>query len=511
MELPIRSPQNKSPSFLYAIVPLAVTGVLWWSSPYDVSFLQVCAAFILGWIPWYFYRKWSQGERRQIPLFALIAGMYWLAFAVPLFWSSHEIGLVDGNHHLSEDSVTQSLELAVLGVLALLAGMKVAERFHWTPVVNLEVRPGNSGWAYLRVVLIVATLLHLFVSLEAMGAEGRQVIYNAGTILPAVTFTILFRYFLRGEGSDLDRLLVFLYVAVALIAGISSGWLGSFVGLGLMCAAIYVFERRRVPLRAIAIILPVILFLQPAKDRFRERYWHGDSTSSRLERTAFWVDLSWRMWSNALSDSQSEATKQLANQSLNRLSLLQQTANVLERTPDVVPYQYGHLYSYILVTLVPRFAWEDKPSINDANRWYQVSYRLTSPKSLRGVSISVGTLAESFINFGWLGPFLVIVPLGILLGSVERIFFRDGSGVLLNSLGVALLPGFLGIEGQLAQYLGGVAQQIAIALLVLAPVLKFHLKSRDKEFGGRSVLAYAHLSDNSDGLKARAIFRAPHE
>jgi hypothetical protein len=56
-----------------------------------------------------------------------------------------------------------------------------------------------------------------------------------------------------------------------------------------------------------------------------------------------------------------------------------------------------------------------------------------------------------------------------------------------------------------------VAQQIAIALLVLAPVLKFHLKSGDKEFGRRSVLAYAHLSDKSDELKAGAIFRAPHE
>jgi hypothetical protein len=341
--------------------------------------------------------------------------------------------------------------------------------------------------------LILSVLLRVFVPIEAWGAEGRQIIYNLETILPAVAFAILFRFLLRGEGSGLDRFLVLLYLAIALIVGVSSGWLGSFVGLGLICAAIYVYERRRLPLRAMFLILPVILFLQPAKDQFRERYWRSDSNSNHLERTSFWINDSWRMWSDTFADPSGEGAKQLANQSLNRFSLLQQTANVMESTPEVVPYQYGRLYSYILVTLVPRFVWPDKPSVNDANRWYQVSYRLTSPQYLKGVSISVGTLAESFINFGWLGPVLVIFPLGIFLGLVQRIFLRDTSGLLLNSLGVALLPGFLGIEGQLAEYLGGLIQQIALALFVLVPVLKFRNRNKfgDSTLAQRTVLAYA--------------------
>src|ERR1700751_6356942 len=128
MQLLTRSPQSKWPIFLDAGAPLAVTAFLWWSSPYDVSLPQGGAALILAWIPWVYYRKWNRGERRQIPLFVLIAGMYWLAFAVPLFWSSHDIVLVNGKHQLSDTSVTEALDLAVLGVFALLAGMSVAER-----------------------------------------------------------------------------------------------------------------------------------------------------------------------------------------------------------------------------------------------------------------------------------------------------------------------------------------------------------------------------------------------
>jgi hypothetical protein len=38
-------------------------------------------------------------------------------------------------------------------------------------------------------------------------------------------------------------------------------------------------------------------------------------------------------------------------------SLLQQTANLMEFKPGRVPYQQGRLYSYIGITLIPRFLW----------------------------------------------------------------------------------------------------------------------------------------------------------
>src|ERR1017187_5733813 len=84
--LKIANNARTSPVLLYAGVPLIITVALWATSLYDVTLLQVIAAFILCWIPWAAYQEWSHGMRDRIPLFCFIGVMYWLAYAVPLFW-----------------------------------------------------------------------------------------------------------------------------------------------------------------------------------------------------------------------------------------------------------------------------------------------------------------------------------------------------------------------------------------------------------------------------------------
>src|ERR1019366_4843005 len=243
----------------------------------------------------------------------------------------------------------------------------------------------------------------------------------------------------------------------------------------------------KLPLVAIMIGIPIVLFLQPGKEKFRQRYWRTGASESYVERLNFWMDTSWSAWGEALSNSDEEKARNLANQTLGRLSLLQQTANVVESTPERIPYQNGRLYSYMFVTFVPRLFWPDKPSVNDANRWYQVAYRLTSRDNLNGVSIAVGYLPESYINFGWFGPPVVMFCLGIFLGLFDKLFLRPGSGLLLNSVGVALLPQLLPVEPQLAQYIAGIGQQVAVALIALSPM--FDLHRNESHRGARSFFA----------------------
>ena len=451
---------------------LLVTALLWWSSSYDVTLAQIVAAFLLGWLPWASYRNWCRGERNGIPLFAFLAGMYWLAYVLPLFWASHEIGLVSGRRHLTERAITASLYLAVTGVVALGAGMKLAERFRWVPVIRVDISGTPEQWHYLRIIFIVGTLVKVLVPITEFGGGGRQFISNLENMVPAVSFAIFLRYYLRRKISDFDKFLMLGYGLIALVVGISSGWLGSFVGFGIIGMIVYVYERRKLPLTAALIVLPIILFFQPGKEAFRNRYWRGGATEGRFERTVFWVESSWNVWAGAITDQTGQAGKKLADDSLRRLSLLQQTANVMEFTPVRVPYQHGRLYSYIGVTFIPRFLWPDKPSVNDANHWYQVSYGLTMPGQIRTVSIAVGTLAESYINFGWLGPVLIMLPLGIFLGSMQRIFLRADSGLLFSSVGAVLVPQLLAVESQMAEYVAGLAQQVFVVLLVLSPILK---------------------------------------
>jgi hypothetical protein len=78
----------------------------------------------------------------------------------------------------------------------------------------------------------------------------------------------------------------------------------------------------------------------------------------------------------------------------------------------------------------------------------------------------------------------VIFSVGIFLGLFEKAFLRPGAGLLMTSIGVVLLPQLLQVESQLAQYIAGLGQQVAVALITLAPM--FNLRQKE-EHRGRQV------------------------
>jgi hypothetical protein len=463
------------PVFFYAGVPVVITGALWATSAYQLSLPQLGAALILCWIPWAAYQQWHRGSRQGLPLFAMIAAMHWLGYAVPLFWGSHGIGLATGFHRLSEAALTKSMYLAITGMVTLWVGMKLATNWHWAPSIPLDVPQSPGRWHYLRILLVAGTLMKVLVGVPDLTDSVRQILILIENIVPSVTFAILLRSHLRGRAGDFDKVLLIGYVLVALALGLSSGWMGTVVGFGVICIATYVLERRRFPVLAIALILPIVLFLQPGKEKFRLRYWERGPASIYSdygERIGYWLNASAQQWANAITDPSGNGVRELASSTLYRVSLLEQTGNVVEMTPQQVPYQYGRLYRYLLITWIPRVLWPEKHGFNDANRWYQVAYHLNSPAQLQTVSIAVGVLTESYISFGWAGPVFVMFCLGFFLGVVQKIFFRPESGLLLNSIGIALLPGLLVLESQMAEYVSGLAQQVLIALVFLALILR---------------------------------------
>lgn len=241
-------------------------------------------------------------------------------------------------------------------------------------------------------------------------------------------------------------------------------------------------ERRRVPRVAVLAIILFTLFFQFGKEDFRKTYWQGGGVAqeeqvSRVERVTFWIESSLDKWNEALNDP--NTLRVAISPSVSRLSLLNQTANVIEQTPSVVPYQYGWLYSYMAITLIPRFVWPDKPSMSEANQYYQIAYGLSTEEDLSRVSISVGILTEGFMNFGWAGVAGVMFLAGIFFDFYQRTFLNKNSGALMTAIGVILLPQFISVESQMAQYVGGVMQQVVVTLIVMLPIIRIHgLRSR---------------------------------
>jgi hypothetical protein len=99
----------------------------------------------------------------------------------------------------------------------------------------------------------------------------------------------------------------------------------------------------------------------------------------------------------------------------------------------------------------------------------------------------------------------------MFLGLFDKIFLRTSSGLLLNSIGVVLLPQLMSVEAQLAEYLGGFGQQIVVALIVMLPLFDLHRRT----YRGLQTLFAADINCNNgrpalSGDRSRAeFFRRP--
>jgi hypothetical protein len=65
----------------------------------------------------------------------------------------------------------------------------------------------------------------------------------------------------------------------------------------------------------------------------------------------------------------------------------------------------------------------------------------------------------------------------------------------MTGIGVILLPQFLSVESQMAQYVGGIVQEVVVTLLVMLPIIRVQdLRSRGfaksvKGLGSRALMA----------------------
>jgi hypothetical protein len=321
--------------------------------------------------------------------------------------------------------------------------------------------------------LVLGTILSFSEEFPYMAGEGgRQILTIVVSLVPLLAFAILFRKVLASEAGQIDKALVAGFLLLRLVIGLSSGWLGSFASIIVVCAAIFIAERRKIPRVILVLVVLFTLFFQVSKQEFRKEYWKADIQTSKIDRVRFWTEASLSKWQEALSDRSSGALSEAINQSISRVSLLTQTANVVDLTPSAVPYQQGQLYYYLLVTWIPRALWPDKPSMSEANQFYQVAYGMSTEEGTENVSIAVGVMTESYISFGLYGVVGVMFLMGVFYDVYRRLFFTKGSGLLMTAIGIALLPQMITIESQMAAYLGGIVQQVGLTLLLFLPVIR---------------------------------------
>ncbi len=475
--------ENRSRPRTFSLTPfslflpaLAVTAILWATRASPVTGEQALCSFLLFLFPWGSFLAWKQRKRGGLPVFAIVGLTYWWYFTPAMFWTDRLMQFGRGSVPATEDLITGTLRLTLVGVLCMWTGMKLQLPV-LVPSRQPQLMDDPTSWAYVRLILVMGTLASLAPGATGMlGTGGRQIMEILISIVPTVALMLLLRRYLEGKGSPVDRFLLCIYFPVKIVLGLASGWMGSIVNLGLICGATYFLVRRKIPWTLIAVSVAAVLFLQVGKNTFRKSYWYTEGASGGIvEGVMLWVNESASKWSEAMESSSGGGPGALAAESLERTSLLTQVAHVIDVTPKEVPFLEGSSYSYLALTLIPRFVWPDKPSMNEANQYYQVVFGLTAEQDLGTTSIGIGCLGEAYINFGWPGVVGIMFGIGVVLGIYERSFAARGSSALFLAIGLALLPEMIGIQAQMAQYLGGLVQRVLLTILVFLPVIRGRL------------------------------------
>lgn len=151
-----------------------------------------------------------------------------------------------------------------------------------------------------------------------------------------------------------------------------------------------------------------------------------------------------------------------------RIAYVDLPARVLMFVPAIVPHGGGVIWTDAIVRVfTPRFLFSDKPPVHDSVRTnYYTGLGVASYE--QGTSISIGYMAESYIDFGVPFMFLPIFGLGVLLGLFYRWLHNHPStrGIWVMGLStVALWPALL-FETSITKMLPSFAVTMAVVVLV---------------------------------------------
>lgn len=212
--------------------------------------------------------------------------------------------------------------------------------------------------------------------------------------------------------------------------------------------------RRRLPIKSMAALLLVVIFVVfPVYNTFRYTEIGAD-TGARLSRT---IETATRWDSGTYMEHTFLAF-------LGRMAYVTSTAAVVRDVGRHVDYKMGEtLLRAPISVLIPRLIWPDKPSIV-IGREFGETFRLIHSRD-RQTQIGASSIGELYWNFGTAGVLVGMFLFGVLYRWSYR---RYGEGVraddgLRRAVYVVLLTLCWNIEGGIASMLAGA---VKILLLV---------------------------------------------
>jgi hypothetical protein len=178
------------------------------------------------------------------------------------------------------------------------------------------------------------------------------------------------------------------------------------------------------------------------------------------------------------------------DQLLKRWGYLDFLAATMRNVPSRLPFQNGaQIGETVAHVLQPRFFFPDKPALrSDTEVLAKYTGIYFGRSSSVGTSVSLGYVAELYVDFGPAGAVLGMVILGLLFGYSYRFVVSSTSlpAIVTFGLGVMLAMSMTSFEVSLVKMVGAFVTTVAVVLMLkvflLAPLLNILVPNYRSKF-----------------------------
>ena len=158
------------------------------------------------------------------------------------------------------------------------------------------------------------------------------------------------------------------------------------------------------------------------------------------------------------------------DQLVRRVAYLEFFAQVINNVPSRIPHEGGAIWwDAIVRPFTPRLFFPEKSQIDDSVRTSAYT-GFHHAGAEAGVSISIGYMGESYIDFGAIGMLPVIAAYGYFLGRIYR-YFATSDGLLGMSFATAIIYGAAPFETSITKAFGGIIVKLVVSWLLIRIVI----------------------------------------
>lgn len=404
---------------------------------------------------------WRPGEA---PVLFLAFALGWLGASVITFygnWLDRDVAFFapfGGDVH-------QAVSLSLIGLLFVALGMRlgrgqIRRDTTYASVATAHAMPPATWFNVWLISYVLANSAGIFGSFLPDAAW--QIVLGFVNLKWAFYFILAYVSFLQRSAKRL-----WFAFAIELASGIG-GFFSDFKIVILVTMIAFAASGSRLSARALgliaglgAIALALGVIWTAIKGEYRT-YIRGSS-----EGQVVTVDYADRMIKLGSLVAALDETK-LGNgfdELIRRLTYVEFFAATLGHVPQFEPHGNGEiLLDALLRPFTPRILFPDKAVVDDTARTNKYTGGLAGSDG--NTSISLGYVAEAYIDFGWPGMLAWLFFIGIIYGSINRLMLSQFPPLLGNGLATAILLSVGGLDQSFTKVFGGlVATMIAAWIL----------------------------------------------